>query len=102
MLSIKFDTQSEWWVPGKTFERLFRSAIGAGDLPASLEEWMHIADANGGLDLSVVEPAVSGALVNGLRKAATRDVARYGDEPITTEEGDYALALRKFLDASQP
>lgn len=101
MLSIKFDTQSEWWVPGKTFERLFHAALDAGDLPASFEEWMHIADANGGLDLSAVEPAVSGALVNGLRKAAVRDVSRYGDEAITSDDGDYALALRKFLEATQ-
>ncbi|GIH09369.1 hypothetical protein Rhe02_74360 [Rhizocola hellebori] len=102
MLSITFDTQAEWWVPSKTFRRLFQAALDAGDVPANLEEWMHIADANGGLDLSIVEPAVSGALVSGLRKAATRDVARYGDDPVTTDDGDYALALRKFLDATQP
>ena len=101
MLSITFDTKSEWWVPSHTFERLFQSALDAGDLPASFEEWMHIAVANGGLDLSLLEPAVSTGLVTGLRKTAVRDVSRFGDEPVTTEDGDYALALRKFLNATE-
>jgi hypothetical protein len=48
MLSIRFDDDHEWWAPGSVVERLFVSAVKHGRLAPELEEWRHIADANGG------------------------------------------------------
>jgi hypothetical protein len=52
MLSIRFDEDHEWWVSGRVFERLFLSAREHGHLAPSLEEWRHIADANGGFSFT--------------------------------------------------
>jgi hypothetical protein len=49
MLSICFADEHEWWVSGRVFERLFLSALEHGQLAPELEEWRHVADANGGL-----------------------------------------------------
>jgi len=48
MLSIRFDTDHEWWISSQVFERLFVSALDHDQLSRELEEWRHVADANGG------------------------------------------------------
>jgi hypothetical protein len=98
MLSISFDADREWWVSGAIFERLFDSALKAGELPQELAEWRHIADANGGLDLSLIEQPAAGALSGGLRRAAQHELARFGDADPATPDGGYASALRRLLD----
>lgn len=103
MLSIRFDADREWWVSGEIFECLFRSALDAGELPASAEEWMHIAGANGGLDLSAIDPETASSLVNGLRRAAQRELTRYShaaDQAIG--DAGFARALRRLVDATEP
>ncbi len=100
MLAIRFDTQNEWWVSGKHFERLFRSALSGGLLPHSYEEWLHIAEANGGLDLSLLRIQTAHKLHKGLRAAAQNEVADIGDASPTTEDGAYAISLRSFLKAN--
>ncbi|HEX2688567.1 MAG TPA: hypothetical protein VHN14_18190 [Kofleriaceae bacterium] len=97
MLSIRFDQDHEWWVSGRVFERLFMSALEHGHLAPSLEEWRHVADANGGFSLARLEPAVACNLVSGLRAAASAELARLGDVDLHTEDGTYKVSLEKLL-----
>jgi hypothetical protein len=97
MLSIRFDSKTEWWVSGGTFARLFEAALRDGIMPARLEEWRHIADANGGLDLSQLAPADAGEFVAALRSTAEREVQRLKDASATTPDGSYRISLQKLL-----
>ena len=97
MLSIRFDQDHEWWVSGRVFERLFLSALEHGHLAPSLEEWRHVADANGGFSLARLEPAVARDLVTGLRAAANAELARLGDVDLHTQDGTYKVSLEKLL-----
>lgn len=97
MLSIRFDTDHEWWVSGRVFERLFLSALKHGQLAPSLEEWRHVADANGGFSLARLEPGVARDLITGLRAAASAELARLGEVDLHTEDGTYKVSLEKLL-----
>jgi hypothetical protein len=97
MLSIRFDNDHEWWVSGGVFERLFLSALEHGQLAPSLEEWRHVADANGGFSLARLEPAVARDLTAGLRAAASAELARLGNVDLRTEDGSYKVSLEKLL-----
>lgn len=101
MLSIRFDTDREWWVSGRVFERLFLSALEHGQLAPSLEEWRHVADANGGFSLARLEPAVARDLITGLRAAASAELARLGNVDLRTEDGTYKVSLEKLLVVTQ-
>lgn len=101
MLSIRFDSKAEWWVSGGTFARLFESALSQGIMPPHLEQWLHIADANGGLDLSQLAPADAGELVASLRCTAEREVQRLGDKGVTTPDGSFRISLQKLLALTQ-
>jgi hypothetical protein len=100
MLSIRFDEDHEWWVPGRVFERLFLSALEHGQLAPSLEEWRHVADANGGFSFSRLEADVARELMTGLRAAARAELARLGDVDLHTEDGTYKVSLEKLLAAT--
>jgi hypothetical protein len=97
MLSIRFDNDREWWVTGAVFERLFLSGLGYGQLAPSLEEWRHVADANGGFSLARLEPAVARDLTAGLRAAASAELARLGNVDLRTADGTYKVSLEKLL-----
>jgi hypothetical protein len=97
MLSIRFDTDHEWWVSGRVFERLFLSALEHGHLAPSLEEWRHVADANGGFSLGRLETSVARDLLNGLRAAAIAELARLGNVDLHTQDGTYKVSLEKLL-----
>jgi hypothetical protein len=97
MLSICFDEDHEWWVSGRVFERLFLSAIEHGQLAPSLEEWRHVADANGGFSFSRLEAGVARALMTSLRAAASAELARLGDVDLHTQDGTYKVSLEKLL-----
>jgi len=97
MLSIRFDNDHEWWVSGTVFERLFSSALEHGQLAPSLEEWRHVAAANGGLSFSDDERGVARELMIGLRAAAGAELARLGDVDLRTEDGTYKVSLEKLL-----
>jgi len=97
MLSIRFDKEHEWWVSGRVFERLFLSALEHGELASSLEDWRHVADANGGFSLARLEPAIAHDLTAGLRAAASAELARLGDVDLRTEDGTYKVSLEKLL-----
>ncbi|QRK11628.1 hypothetical protein JQX13_17075 [Archangium violaceum] len=101
MLSIHFDAEREWWVSGRIFERLFQSALDSGKMPSKLEQWLHVADANGGLDLSLLDPSEASELVTVLRDAALRDLAKLGDVDAESEDGAYRDSLLKMLKVSQ-
>lgn len=101
MLSIWLDREREWWLPGRVFERLFRSALENGQLGADLGEWQHVADANGGVSLVDIEPAVARALTVGLRAAASEELVRLGNVDQHTDDGTYKASLEKFLMLSQ-
>lgn len=100
MLSIRFDTEREWWVSGRVFERLFLSAVEHGQLAPSLEEWRHVADANGGLSFDRVEQGVAAELMVGLRAEARAELARLGNVDLQTEDGTYKVSLEKLLAAT--
>src|SRR3954471_18324287 len=102
MLSICFteDHEHEWWVSSNVFERLFSSALEHGQLAPSLEEWRHIAAANGGLSFSDEEWDVARELMTGLRIAASAELARLGDVDLYTEDGTYKVSLEKLLAAT--
>jgi len=46
MLSIRFYANTEWSVSNEASGRLVKAALRHGMMPAHLEEWRHIADAN--------------------------------------------------------
>jgi hypothetical protein len=100
MLSIHFDTDHEWWVSGRVFERLFLSALEHGQLAPSLEEWRHVADANGGLSFSRLEQDVARELLAGLRAAAIAELARLGEVDLHTQDGTYKVSLEKLWAAT--
>jgi hypothetical protein len=97
MLSIRFDSAREWWVPGRVFGRLFQSALASGQLGTDLSEWQHVANANGGVALADLEPAVARALTVGLRAAASAELIRLGDVDQHTDDGTYKASLEKLL-----
>ena len=97
MLSIRFDDDHEWWVSGRVFERLFLSALEHGQLAPSLEEWRHIADANGGFSFTEDELGIRRELTAGLRAAAKAELTRLGDVDLHTEDGTYKVSLEKLL-----
>jgi hypothetical protein len=97
MLSIRFDTDHEWWVSGRVFERLFLSALEHGQLAPSLEDWRHVADANGGFSLASLETSVARDLLTGLRAAAIAELARLGNVDLHTQDGTYKVSLEKLL-----
>jgi len=97
MLSIRFDKDHEWWVSSQVFERLFASALDHDQLSPELEEWRHVADANGGFSLVDVEPAVARDLETGLRAAARAELARLGDVDARTVDATYRASLEKLL-----
>jgi hypothetical protein len=97
MLSIRFDSNSEWWVSSATFTRLFETALREGVMPARLEQWLDVADANGGLDISELDSADAAELVTALRSMAEREVERLRDASPTTPDGSYRVSLEKLL-----
>lgn len=99
MLSICFteDHEHEWWVSSTVFERLFSSALEHGQLESSLEEWRHVAAANGGLSFSDDERGAARELMAGLRAAASAELVRLGDVDLQTEDGTYKVSLEKLL-----
>jgi hypothetical protein len=97
MLSIRFDTEREWWVSGRIFERLFLSALEHGQLAPLLEEWRHVADANGGLSFDRVEQGVAAELMVGLRAEARAGWRGSGNVDLQTEDGTYRVSLGKTL-----
>jgi hypothetical protein len=101
MLSIRFDSKTEWWVSSETFARLVEAALRDGVMPAHLEEWRHIADANGGLDLSQLAPADADEFVAAIRSTAEREVQRLRHASATTPDGSYRVSLQKLLTLEQ-
>ena len=99
MLSIRFaeGAEHEWWVSSTVFERLFSSAIAHAQIPAALEEWRHIAAANGGLSFEEDEREARDALMHGLREAAHAELARLGEVDLRSADGTYKVSLEKLL-----
>jgi len=100
MLSICFGPENEWWVSGRNFHRLFQSALDDGKIPPALEHWRHVADANGGFDLSGMEPSDADQLTTALRQTAERELARLGNVSAASEAGDYRSSLLKLLEVA--
>jgi hypothetical protein len=97
MLSIRFDSQTEWWVSGGLFERLVEAARQDGAMPPHLEEWRHIAAANGGMDLSRFPAVAACEFIAALRSTAEREVQRLRDASATTPDGSYRIGLQRLL-----
>lgn len=97
MLSIRFDPTHEWWAPGSVVERLFQSALASRHLAPELEDWQHVADANGGLSFADLEPEVARDLRAGLRAAATAELTRLGRVDRKTDDGTYKESLERLV-----
>lgn len=97
MLSIRFADGHEWWVSNQVFERLFSSALEHNQLAPALEEWLHVADANGGMSLADLEPEVARDLTTGLRAAAVAELAQVTDADPHTLDGTYETSLKKLV-----
>jgi hypothetical protein len=97
MLSLRFDPTHEWWAPGSVVERLFQRALASRHLAPALEEWQHVADANGGLAFADLEPEVARDLRAGLRAAAIAELARLGEIDRESDEGTYKAALERLV-----
>lgn len=102
MLSISFCPDREWWVSGVVFDKLFQSALDNGDIPPALEYYRHVADANGGLDISSIEPSDADGLEAGLRRSAERELTRLGEGSTTSDADAYRVSLRKLLKVFAP
>ena len=94
MRSIRFADGREWWTSGETFERLFRAALSRGTLAPELDEWRHVADANGGLNLDALDPQVASQLASGLAEAAERELAALAEEPA---DASYRESLTRLV-----
>jgi hypothetical protein len=101
MLSIRFSTDHEWWVSGRIFDRLFQSGLASGKMLPKLEYWHHVADANGGLELTLLEPLEAKELMMALRDAALHEIAKLGEVDAESEDGAYKASLLKMLKVSQ-
>ncbi|MSQ48573.1 MAG: hypothetical protein EXR78_09380 [Deltaproteobacteria bacterium] len=69
-------------------------------MSSNLEYWRHVADANGGLDLSTMEPSETDELVTALRYTAERELARLGNVDPASEDGSYRIGLLKLLEVT--
>lgn len=97
MLSIRFESDREWWVSSQVFERLFLSALDRKYITPALEKWRHIADANGGLSLADIDLSIAHDLKIGLLKAASAELEQFRDVNPNTEDDAYILSLEKLL-----
>jgi hypothetical protein len=100
MLSIRFSEGREWWTSAADFERLYQSALGQGALAPELEEWRHVAEANGGLSLDSLDAVTARQLALGLRQAAQEDLARLPEilpQSSETSDARYGASLRDLL-----
>jgi hypothetical protein len=62
-----------------------------------LEQWRHVADANGGFDLSSMAPMEADQLVTALRRTAERELLRVGSVSPNSEADAYRLGLTQLL-----
>lgn len=92
MLSIRLNTEREWWVSSIVFDRLFKSALDAENKPFGLEHWRHVAHANGGLDLTALEQFEANALLRVLRRAAEGELIRLSNADPLPKMGPIASA----------
>jgi hypothetical protein len=98
MLSIRFDNAHEWFVSASLFDRLFESAVASGHVPTRLADWQHVANANGGLGIDLVEPQDDrAALATGLCDAARAELSRLTGGSLSPEDESYRVSLERFL-----
>jgi hypothetical protein len=97
MLSIRFGSYNEWWVPGAVFDQLFQAALDNGTLPTALEYWRDVGNANGGFDLSDATPTEANQIILAFRDTAQSELRRLGNEASDSDGGTYRLSLLKLL-----
>ena len=97
MLSIRFDGEREWWVSGRVFERLYLAALDSGSMPARLEHWRHVADANGGLTVSDLPRSEADELTAALRVTAERELEGLAEDGADPFDTTYRVSLAKLL-----
>lgn len=97
MLSIRFDDEHEWWAPGGVVERLFLEAVAHRRIAPELEEWRHIADANGGFSLVGEDPAVAQAVRDGLLAEARDQLDRFCQGTLQQDDATYRASLEKLV-----
>lgn len=98
MLSIHFSDDHEWWVSGAIFERLFDEGLKNGQIRPELAEFRHIADANGGLDFSLLDEGQAIELIAGMRRSAQREIASMDSAPHESGNQSYLAGLRRLLE----
>jgi hypothetical protein len=97
MLAIQIDDHHLWWVQGRLFDRLIDATLADG-APEEMNTWRNRADANGGLDLTLLEPEKAEWLRSVLTTTAQREIARLGEPDPSTPDGGYVIALRRLLE----
>lgn len=97
MLSIRFDDNTEWWVSGQCFQRLFQSALDLAVLPSDLAHLRDVAEANGGLEVSLLDVGERQALTQALWQAARFDLQRLRPVDLLSDDGSYQISLQKLL-----
>jgi hypothetical protein len=100
MISIQFRPDSDWWVSGKVLDRLFEAALHSGIMPPRLAKWHEVADANGGLDLSLIDPSDAKDLANALKLTAEGELSRLRDAEPASDDGSYRASLTKLLEVA--
>ena len=98
MLTIQFNSKNEWWTSGKTFDRLFQAATDSGIIRPELEYWHHVANANGGFDLTNEEPSEADELLKALRDTAENELLKLKGVMPASEDESYRISLLKLLD----
>ena len=98
MLSIRVAEGREWWVSGTILDRLFHAAIGDSAKPTELENWWHVINANGGLDLSLLDASDAGELLRVLFETADRESALLSEESLALESKAYRAGLARLLE----
>jgi len=97
LLSIRFTDQTEWWVSGETFDRLFLAGLEAGTIAPELECWRHTANANGGLSLALIKPSEANELARGLRETAGKELSRLEGRNAEPRDRTYQEGLLRLL-----
>ena len=63
-----------------------------------MAQWRHVADANGGFDVSAMDSNDASQRVSSLNAAAKSELCRLGNVALASEAGTYRMSLVKLLE----
>ncbi|MFI6171159.1 hypothetical protein ACIBCN_30570 [Nocardia sp. NPDC051052] len=98
MLSIRFDGDREWWVSGEIFDRLFAEGLRRGLIRPGLAAVQHVANANGGLDVGLLDAKQGAELTTAIRSAAHQEATRLGSMALDADDQSYLAGIARLLE----